>query len=202
MVTASHCFAKTFLIEIDVNRILIMRANSLLLGCRSLKEIDRRSQHIGEAFSRCDVREGAMGDVSFLRKLWALFRASGGLLDRSFDACPLPSCGHEVCFCVHHNNEYFILGRRTLVLTGPNGELFTARDLILHYISAHGYRPSVEFVNAVTECDLEMESSYVTHLTALRFRFLRDDEQEQWYIERGEWPGIPPVAIRHVDLFA
>jgi hypothetical protein len=41
------------------------------------------------------------------------------------------------------------LGSAEIHVKGPGGRTFVAPDLVYHYIVAHGYRPSIEFIEAV-----------------------------------------------------
>lgn len=92
-------------------------------------------------------------------------------LDRLFLLCLQPvnrTRGHHTCqFCqnpsvgfrAERNDKEAWLGSAEIRLTGKNGRVYAAPDLIYHYITDHCYRPPDEFVAALIADPQPLEAS-------------------------------------------
>lgn len=73
---------------------------------------------------------------------------------RGRHTCPFcgVSCVGGRLISVRISGRQFDLGAAEMHIFSRTGEVFSAPDLIFHYVQKHGYRPPSEFIEAVIDC--------------------------------------------------
>jgi len=89
--------------------------------------------------------------AEFIEKLWQ-FCACSCVHYRGFHLCNLGECAKKREFVMPQatcNGRTISVGCSEIRVFGKRGIIYAAPTLIFHYITAHGYRPPMAFIDAV-----------------------------------------------------
>jgi hypothetical protein len=94
-----------------------------------------------------------VGDVppAFLQHLRILVRDEPQMKTRGFENCGFPHGGKDVGYPItaQVEEDAVYLGGSEIRVVAATGEWLISPDLVLHYVTAHSYRPPDEFIEAV-----------------------------------------------------
>jgi hypothetical protein len=63
--------------------------------------------------------------------------------------CVFAGPGRKPPTSVRDEDREFIVGSAEIRVTGPSGIVFASPDMIIHYVTDHGYKPPEEFLEAL-----------------------------------------------------
>lgn len=80
------------------------------------------------------------------------FNAEVGLIRGGAHECEI--CG-EKPYAINRNGREKVLGASEIWVPNGNNEYYASPSMIIHYISAHGYKPPREYVDAIIAVSLD-----------------------------------------------
>jgi hypothetical protein len=113
---------------------------------------------LGQEFATAEPTE------ELLAKLWSLCKISVART-RGFHKCEL--CLGEPSHRAERNGERLLLGTSEIRAFGMHGEIYAAPTLIYHYVEAHRYKPSDEFLQALSNGPIPPSQEYFDRLAEL-----------------------------------
>ena len=120
--------------------------------------------NVGWLSSEYEFPTGSV-DEAFTERLWLLC-AYRLRQTRGFHLCPF--CKHQSRplhpLTVTHQESELLLGTAEIRVSGEDGKIYAAPDLIIHYVVSHKYRPPDEFIAAVLSASPPHSSSYKAFL--------------------------------------
>lgn len=125
------------------------------------------TRNVGWIDTEHEFNVGAV-DQDVLSKIWAHTRISV-IQTRGIHMCSF--CSPETAVVERNSVDNFLLGSAEIRVLLPSGGVYSAPDLLFHYIREHSYRPPDQFLTDLAICVDPGSQEYIQQLNELKLEW-------------------------------